>query len=200
MHQLLSYDNALTPLYFLTKFVDGLKEEIREAVMLQKPIDLDATCSVALLHEEILEGSKKTNYKKGEGTGLHRVFSRPTLNTAFPKSPVTSPVEDKKGVDSVRTNFRDDKVSALKSYRRVKGLCFTCGERWGKDHKCAQTVQLQVVEELLEAFQIDETDNTMVTSPEPVLENNQLMAISLNAYNGTDSTRSLRVKGLVQGT
>lgn len=59
MHQLLSYDNALTPLYFLTKFVDRLKDEIRGVVMIQKPVDLDVAYSVALLQEEILEGSKK---------------------------------------------------------------------------------------------------------------------------------------------
>lgn len=49
MHHLFSYDNALTPPYFLTKFVDGLKDEIRGVVMIQKPVDLDAACSVAML-------------------------------------------------------------------------------------------------------------------------------------------------------
>lgn len=108
-------------------------------------------------------------------------------------------MEDKKSHDSVRT-FRDDKVSALKSYRKAKGLCFTCGECWSKDHKYAQTVQLHVVEELLEAFQYDEEDDTLVLVQDSALDENLLMAISAYACNGTDSAHSLRVKGLIQGT
>lgn len=96
MHQLLSYDNALTPLYFLTKFVDGLKDEIRGVVMLQKPVDLDAACSVALLQKEILEGSKRTTYRKTEGTNFNKVFSRTAQVNVIPKSPATSPWRGKK--------------------------------------------------------------------------------------------------------
>lgn len=137
MHQLLSYDNALTPLYFLTKFVDGLKDEIRGVVMLQKAVDLDAACSVALLQEEILEGGKRTTYRKTAGSNFNKVFSRTAQVNVIPKSPATSPGEERKCLESVRTNTRNDKISALKSYRRSKGLCFTCGKRWSKDHKCA---------------------------------------------------------------
>lgn len=76
-------------------------------------------------------------------------------------------------------------------------LCFTCAERWSKDHKCSQTVQLHVVEELLEAFQgdMEEEVNGLDSSQE-----DSLMALSASACNGTDSTHSFRVKGLIQGT
>ncbi|KAF0907290.1 hypothetical protein E2562_015791 [Oryza meyeriana var. granulata] len=49
-------------------------------------------------------------------------------------------VEDKRGTEAARANPRDDKLAALKAYRKAKGLCFTCGERWGRDHKCAQQI------------------------------------------------------------
>nr|XP_025877658.1 uncharacterized protein LOC9271356 [Oryza sativa Japonica Group]XP_025877659.1 uncharacterized protein LOC9271356 [Oryza sativa Japonica Group] len=198
MHHLLSYDNALTPPYFLTKFVDGLKDEIRGVVMIQKPVDLDAACSVAMLQEEILDGNKKISFRKAEGTSFTKAFTRPVQGTVCQKSPVATPGEEKRILESARTTPKDDKVSQLRSYRRSKGLCFTHGERWSKDHKCAQTVQLHVVE--LEAFQLEEETDSLETILESNPEENNLMTISVHAWNGTDSAHSLRVKGLIQGT
>ena len=37
MHQLMAYDNSLIPVFFVTKFVEGLKDEIRTVVMVQRP-------------------------------------------------------------------------------------------------------------------------------------------------------------------
>lgn len=44
----------------------------------------------------------------------------------------------------------EDKLLALKNYRRAKGLCLTCVEKYFKDHKCQSTVQLHVVQEMVE--------------------------------------------------
>ena len=60
--------------------------------------------------------------------------------------------------DGVRQNEpRPDltKVKALRDYRRVRGLYFKCSERWGQDHVCPMSVQLHMVEELLELFGIN---------------------------------------------
>ena len=51
------------------------------------------------------------------------------------------------------------KVTALKNYRRAKGLCFTCGEKWGPGHKCSTTVPLHVVEEFLAMLQPEDNDS-----------------------------------------
>ena len=48
--------------------------------------------------------------------------------------------EDANSMDS------DDKLVALRSYRRANGLCFTCGEKWiGKGHKCLTHVNIHVL-------------------------------------------------------
>lgn len=62
------------------------------------------------------------------------------------------------------------KVAVLKSYRRAMGLCFTCDEKWGKDHKCAKTVGLHVVEELLQLFQISEEHEDTTSDDDPPYE------------------------------
>ena len=35
------------------------------------------------------------------------------------------------------------------------GLCFKCGERWGREHTSSATVHLHVMEELMQLFGID---------------------------------------------
>jgi hypothetical protein len=42
----------------------------------------------------------------------------------------------------------EDKWSTLKAYRRARVLCFTCGERWGKEHQCQKTIPLHIVQEI----------------------------------------------------
>jgi hypothetical protein len=46
-------------------------------------------------------------------------------------------------------------LSALKNYRRARGLCFKCGEKWSSAHICPATIQLHVVEELFEMMGVD---------------------------------------------
>ncbi|KAL5651409.1 hypothetical protein ACJX0J_036867 [Zea mays] len=41
-----------------------------------------------------------------------------------------------------------NKLEALKAYRRAKGLCFKCGEKWGHNHRCLTSVLLHFVEEM----------------------------------------------------
>jgi hypothetical protein len=44
----------------------------------------------------------------------------------------------------------DDRLATLKAYHKAKGLFFTCGEKWSRDHRCGTTVSLHVVQEMLE--------------------------------------------------
>lgn len=191
MHQLMAYGNSDIPDYFVTKFIEGLRDDIRTVVMVQKPPDLDAACSVALLLEEALEGCKSLSYKKSDlivGTRPQRPISSSNNRTLS----ITNS-EDRRGTDAARA--RDDKLAALKAYRRSKGLCFTCGERWGKEHKCATTIQLHVVEELLEAVSVEavfETDDENDTKE-------TLMAISQQAMWGIESSKSIKLRGWIQG-
>jgi hypothetical protein len=49
LHQLLAHENHLTTTMVTARFVDGLKDELKAVVIIQRPADLDATCSLALL-------------------------------------------------------------------------------------------------------------------------------------------------------
>jgi hypothetical protein len=41
------------------RFVDGLKDEIKSVVVIPRPVDLDTTCSPAMLKEDVLMHTRK---------------------------------------------------------------------------------------------------------------------------------------------
>jgi hypothetical protein len=69
-HVILLYNSNYDDTYFVTRFVAGLKEEIRSVIALHRPSDVDTTSALALLQEEELSRAKqkfsgfaKTNFK-----------------------------------------------------------------------------------------------------------------------------------------
>lgn len=203
MHQLNAYESAAPPDYFVTKFIDGLKDEVRTVVLVQRPQDLDTACSVALLQEEAMEGQKSGSYRKSEHVSNYIKPSYRNQTQIGVTTPIQQKVTSNSGGDDRRTvelaRSRDDKLAALKAYRKSKGLCFICGERWGRDHKCANAVQLHVVQELMEAMNSEGGEELEEEPPEEV-EEVQLLAISKQAISGTESSKSIRLRGWIQGT
>lgn len=78
------------------------------------------------------------------------------------------------------------------------GLYFKCGERWGHDHVCPTSVQLHVVEELLELFGVDTIYNTDDTH-EPAPGEETVMAISRPALSGGVSAKAFQLRAWIQG-
>jgi hypothetical protein len=39
-------------------------------------------------------------------------------------------------------------LQALATYRMAKGLCKKCGEKWSRGHKCVDSVQLNIIQEV----------------------------------------------------
>lgn len=64
--------------------------------------------------------------------------------------------EEPKPVDNSQSSTALDKLSVLKAYRKANNLCFTCGEKWTRrNHKCPTQIPLDVIQELLEAVQVE---------------------------------------------
>jgi hypothetical protein len=66
MHQMLAHDPHVNPAVLTGKFIDGLKPEIRVAVILHRPKDLDIVSSLAMIQEEIMQGFTFKENKKHE--------------------------------------------------------------------------------------------------------------------------------------
>jgi hypothetical protein len=141
--QLVAYEHSVgDQRYFKAHFVDGLKDEIKSVVLVQRLVDLDSACTLALLQEEVECGRRK------EPKRPECVYRPKPLNTAAPL-PLPPPPKSGKAASTttlpdrrVEANQADGKVTALWAYRRVCGLYQYCAEKWSHGHKCAPMVQL----------------------------------------------------------
>ena len=192
--QLSAYEGSPNTVHYVTRFMEGLKPSVRLAVGIQQPVDLDSAYQLALLHEELGSGSTPSIV----ATPFQRRSSAPPL----PPPPVSSGNQSaKRPSDEHRppvASSSADKWGALRSYRRSKGLCFTCGEKWGKDHVCRQEVQLHIVQEMIEFMQNSEDSETDSYSTQHEVH---MLAISAAALGGKDdvSVRTMQLKVQLQG-
>jgi hypothetical protein len=76
MHQLLAHEGQLTLAMIIARFVDGLKDEIKSVVVIQRPVDLDTACSLAMLQEDVLMHTRKRENRRVEMSG----YSNPREN------------------------------------------------------------------------------------------------------------------------
>lgn len=202
MHSLKAHSTAWDLVLFLSRFVDGLKDEIHVVIIIHQPKDLDAVVSLAQLQEEALEIVKKSRQTEVPFTSsrtTYRALPSPSLNmdksvasVSTPRTPATA--EDKRGQEGARSatpTSTEDRTSALKNYRRSRGLCFVCGEKWGPGHKCSMSVQLHVVQEMLEAMGFDAMEETLQTQETDA----ELLTISQAAVAGTDAPNTFRLLG-----
>lgn len=100
----------------------------------------------ALLAEDTSRTSKRWNAKPYVHEGL------------MGASPTAKQFEDRPK--------QADRVDSLRAQRRAHGECFKCGEKYSPGHKCPQTVQLHVLEELMEALQLTEVPDSESDSEE----------------------------------
>lgn len=149
MHNPSAHHASWNPVFFIAKFVDGLPGDIRSAVVLHRPQDLDTAIALVAFQEEVLEAMRK-DPRRGEMPSGARSVLRTALPLPLPlgkKTPITR-ADDRRGTEGARGTPFNDKLIGLRAYKCAKGLCHTCVERWSHDHKCGPTVQLHVVEEL----------------------------------------------------
>jgi len=199
MHNLTAHHSSWDPAFFVTHFIDGLKKEIRAAVVLHRPLDLPTAVDLAILQEEVLE-SLRLEHRRGDYSPGMRAIPHTALPLPPPprgKLPQGQKGDDHRRGEAPRPVPQDDKVAALRVYRRARGLCFTCGERWGRDHRCGPMVQLHVVEELLAMVQPKEESGP--SSDQAAGDTgSEFMHISQAAVEGSQGATTMRFQGTVQ--
>jgi len=190
MHQLLAHDPLVNPAILTGKFIDGLKPEIRAALLLHKPKDLDTTSSLAILQEEVLAGPVVRDFKKLDSSGSHKAAVRATTTSG------TVPAQPWIGKPSVSDPIAkpNEKLSALMTYRKARGLCFKCGGKWGPQHKCLATVPLNIIEEV---WQFLEKYADCSNESNSDLDPDELMALSDQAVKGTCVAHTLKIHAYI---
>ncbi|RLM69449.1 uncharacterized protein C2845_PM17G09550 [Panicum miliaceum] len=115
------------------------------------------------------------------------------------RSGTSTYAQDRRGMDAARFKPVDEKLAALRAYRRAKGLCEKCVERWSRDHKCAESVQLLALQEVWELLQInDEEQSAEQEAPAGSIVEGELCALSLAAAQGGRGPKTLKMIGQIQ--
>lgn len=197
--QLSAYESVPDPLFFSTRFVDGLRDDLRAVVLVQRPSDLDTACALALLQEEVAEPAKRKDFRKPEAVSWGKYSAKNPLPLPAPPPSMgsvksTLPV-DQRSLPAARSV--EDKVSALRAFRRAKGLCDRCAEKWHRGHTCATTVQLQAIQEVWELFNVEELQAPSESGVSP--EDHLFLAISAEAVSGAEGKRSMQLLGEMNG-
>jgi hypothetical protein len=188
--ELAAYESRTDPLYYTMRFIDGLKHEIKTVIMVQRPPNLDAACALALVQEEALESTRR---RRVEPISNRMAWPHAATSTEAGRADGVSMGPEKPNTDNRRGSSSAERIASLKSYRRARGLCDRCAEKWFPGHKCPTTVQLQVIEEVWDLLNEDEVSATVETTSEQLL-----MAISNAAWSGIGSITTLRLQGSIQ--
>jgi hypothetical protein len=143
-----------------------MRDDIRSVILIQRPLNLDAACTLALLQEEALEHGHCREFKRSDQS----TFSKyPAHKGALPLPPppprpaAVPPGDDKKLLEEEKQFQRpsaDDRLSTLRANRKARGLCVHCGDKWALGHKCAPDLQLHVLQEVWDICHQDFSEDT----------------------------------------
>jgi hypothetical protein len=141
--------------------------------------------------------------KKKEFWRYEPFSSRLVHRSAYPlpappkmvKSTITAKAEDTRTAKAARAGTADDKVKALKQYRRARGLCDRCAKKWVSGHRCSESVQLHAIQEVWDFFSDDETQVDTCVDHTPQL----YACLPEAAVVGSEFVMSMRLWGSIQG-
>jgi hypothetical protein len=208
MDQITAYEINPDQTHYTTKFIDGLQPGVRILVAIQQPRDLDTAYSLALLYEELGEECGPVISEQPSLSPNNR-FSQPTVSmqSKTPPQPparwVSPKVEEKRKAESQKGSA-EEKWQSLRAYRRAKNLCFTCGDKYHREHRCKNTVPLHIVQEMVDYMQpfVSDEDEEEERQVEQPVQNRDphLMLLSAAAINTSITVpKTMILKVQIQG-
>lgn len=192
----MAHEPAFSSATIVNRFIDGLKDDIRAVVIIQRPHNLDSASSIALLQEETIRDVPRREFRKHEHNTSFKYSGRHGYQHHQKADP--SSTTAKKNSELMKHSHSEDKAATLMNYRKAKGLCYKCGMKWSPGHKCASTVPLHTVEELWQVL-CGEDEPEPIPPQSEESSDEDFMEISLDAAQGTDSCTTVRMIGELAG-
>ncbi|XP_021317789.1 uncharacterized protein LOC110435983 [Sorghum bicolor] len=183
-------------LAYTTRFIDGLREDIRAVILVARPASLDAAYTLASLQEEaggpVRTRDRRTDFSKFSA-------GRGGLGSPMPQGRMA---DDKPS--GSKFSSPEDKLSSLKNFHRARGLCIRCGEKWAPGHKCSSQPQLHALQEVWELFQDsfqDEEEDPHSDDQEPAVDapSHLFFTCSAAAVQGQSSLHTMQFSGKLLG-
>lgn len=186
--ELAAYESRTDPLYYTMRFIDVLRSDIKPVVMVQRPSDLDIACALALVQEEAADATRPRRHEPS----FHRTAHK-TYQSSCDDIKHEGASSDAKSGHMSKPTSQGDKLASLRSYRRARGLCDRCAEKWSYGHKCASSVQLHALEEVLELISNHSDSEHQETEPPHIM-----MALSQATWSGAAGHHTLKFRGSIQ--
>jgi hypothetical protein len=192
-HRVLVHNRDMGEVFFVQKFIDGLRYNISSAIVLHKPRTVDAALSLALMQEELLETSSRRYQPRSD-----REFNRFSPRSGSTKSADTAtPTPDTKQLPKFTWKDKgEDKIASLRDQRRAQGLCMKCGEKWNRTHRCPKHIPIHILEEVLEAISVDDSQDEAQEAASTSSEE-EVLSLSVSAVEGVQGKKTMRLQGLV---
>jgi hypothetical protein len=108
-----------------------------------------------------------------------------------------SATDAKKSTETNSQTTSDNKIAALHAYRRSRGLCQYCVEKYSRGHKCAAHVQLHAVQELWDLLQGEPDLNEVDDHSDTEIQLNVLLY--KEALSSGGNSKSFKFLGSIQG-
>ncbi|XP_061341120.1 uncharacterized protein LOC133287507 [Gastrolobium bilobum] len=187
--------DGLSESFLVSCFISGLKKDIQHDVSAFRPSSLSHAMSLAKIHESKL--LLKTNPPKLHSSYpplLPTLQSRfhQTTNTTKPFVPNTTPTQNQPLTHKLTQSQMQE--------RRDKNLCFYCGEKYFKGHKCKAFVHLLIIpdEENVDCGTL--STHEYIEDPPPLhMEPIEMDTpqISMHALSGFVVPQTLRFNGFI---
>lgn len=173
-HGILLYNTGYDDVYFVTRFLARLKEEIRAPIALHRPRDVVTASTLAMLREEELSRIKERHLGRG--------FTKGPDRTSAPRQADKNPGQEP-----------EDKLAKLKQHRRRNGLCFKCGRKWSSTHTCSEQVPLHVLEELWDVLELHSTEDSEDIQSELLTATDSVMAVQTSDQHRHTRRQTLKL-------
>ena len=172
---------GLPPPFLLSCFISGLNPELRREVLALQPISLLQATALAKLQEDKLRDKRSS-------------FQRP-----FQPSPSSSSTSLNPKVKPPYVQRTPEDMA----FRREKGLCYNCDDKWSPNHRCKGRILLFIAYDLPP----NDGDPNSIT-PNSCLEDNggdsepamdtSFPHVSLHAMSGLPSSETFRIYGTIK--
>lgn len=171
------FHRALPEECYIKSFISGLEPDIRDMVMILKPLSLPQAINIAKLQESTLERQKL-------GTKMPpKAYSQ---NPQPLRTVRAVPMEPVRGLMEPRTTITKRLSREEMEDRKMRGLCVNCDEKYVYGHKCKKV------------FCIEGVENPYPKITEVENEEEEEVQVSLHAMVGQITPETIKVIGRVK--
>jgi len=179
--------------------MNGLKPEMREVVNMCKPVDLDEMISSTYQMEDSVlykvvcrerQAEKKDSFK----TASTKSYASSKSSSGWTFKP-QQPKQNETGGQKPQLHLTEAHIAEKKRL----GLCFTCDDKWSRQHVCPNRA-LQVLT-VINGIEMEILDQSLIEVEEEVEDTEaSMMELSLNSFLGLSSSRTTKLRGVMKAT